>query len=484
MIDKISITINNRAHLKLLELNFEYIKKRLNIDDADNLNIALNELLENILFHSYKNMQEINLCVDFILSPEHISIELQDKGMPFDFNPYLHESVEHNSDHSKGFYHIYDLVEYFTFSSLEDGTKRFILTQSLLTPYTPISQEKTVIPLDHNSILENLDISTFKDEDAEGIAQLIYKNYDYTYYKSRYYNPQKILEDNKLGKIFSIVCKDHLKIVGHFALIRSKYSNIAEIAIAIVDPLYKRLGIMNLMFNTLIEKAKEHSFSAIYGEGMMMHPFSQKANLRHNMIESAIALGEVTSSMEIEHSIKDNERSGVVIAFLLFDSHKRKLNLPKIYAKEINRVYLRADVKIDTLTNKDNYDGNIGVERNTLLNIVRITIDGTIKKDVFINLLNELLREQYDMIFADISLESSYDIDATVAMLNNNNFFYSGVLFQFYNSRDYLRLQRKNSNSVDEEHLICYSEDTQMLLKYIQSDEQRVKGAIENFLVP
>ena len=478
MVDKISITINNRAHLKLLELNFEYVKKRLDINDVDNLNIALNELFENILFHSYKNMQQINLCVNFILSVEHISIELQDKGMPFDFNPYLYESIENNSDHSKGFYRIYDLVEYFTFSSLEDGSKRFVLTQSLLTPYTPISQEKIVIPLNLDNILENLDISTFRDEDAEGISQLIYKNYDYTYYKSRYYNPQKILQDNRLGKIISIVCRDHSKIIGHFALVKSKYSNIAEIAIAIVDPLYKRLGIMNLMFNTLIVKAKEHSFSAIYGEGMMIHPYSQKANLRHNMIESAIALGEVTSSMEIEHSIKSSERSGVVMAFLLFDSHERKLNLPKIYAKEINKVYLRADIKVNTLINKESYDGKIGVERNTLLNVARITIDGNIKKDVFLNLLNKLLQEQYDMIFVDISLEDSYDIDTTVAMLNDNNFFYSGLLFQFYNSKDYLRLQRKNSNSVDEEHMICYSDDTQMLLKFIQNDEKRVKRRV------
>lgn len=478
MNDTINITINNRAHLKLLELNFEYIKKRLDISDVDNLGAALNELFENILFHSYKNMQEINLSVSFILSTGHISIELQDKGMPFDFNPYLYESIEHSNDHSKGFYRIYDLVEYFTFSSLKDGSKRFVLTQSLLTPYTPISQEKIVVPLDRDNILKNLDISTFRDEDAEGIAQLIYKNYDYTYYKSRYYNPQKILQDNKAGKIISIVCRDDSKIVGHFALVRSKYSDVAEIAIAIVDPLYKRLGIMNLMFNTLIIKAKENSFSAIYGEGMMIHPYSQKANLRHSMIESAIALGEVTSSMEIEHSIKSRERSGVVMAFLLFDSHERKLNLPKIYADEIKKVYLRAGIKIDTLINKENYDGKIGVERNTLLNVVRISIDGTIKQELFLNLLNELLQEQYDMIFADISLENSYEIDTTIAMLNDNNFFYSGVQFQFYNSKDYLRLQRKNSNSINDEQLICYSEDSQMLLKYIRSDEQRVKRRV------
>ena len=82
------------------------------------------------------------------------------------------------------------------------------------------------------------------------------------------------------------------------------------------------------------------------------------------------------------------------------------------------------------------------------------------------------------MIFADISLESSYDIDATVAMLNDNNFFYSGVLFQFYNSKDYLRLQRKNSNSIDEENLICYSKDAQKLFKFIQNDEERVKRSV------
>jgi hypothetical protein len=59
-------------------------------------------------------------------------------------------------------------------------------------------------------------------------------------------------------------------------------------------------------------------------------------------------------------------------------------------------------------------------------------------------------------------------------MLNRRRFFYSGVMFSFYHNEDYLRLQRKNSRFVDEEQLVCYSQNAKMLLEYIQKDEADV----------
>ena len=67
--------------------------------------------------------------------------------------------------------------------------------------------------------------------------------------------------------------------------------------------------------------------------------------------------------------------------------------------------------------------------------------------------------------------------DEVVAMLNRRHFFYSGVFFSFYHNEDYLRLQRKNSRFVDEEQLVCYSQNAKAMLEYIQDDERRVAPA-------
>jgi len=474
MQDRISIHITNRAHLKLLQKSFDYVTTKITILDVNNLNIAFNELLENVLFHAYKGSQTINLHVNFLLTNAHISIEVQDSGMPFNFNRYIKENIEHRNDHSKDFYHIYDLVEYFTFKLLKDGSKSFVLTQPLEQPYQPIAQQPLSVKLDREHLINQLTFITFHNNDAEGISQLIYKNYDYTYYRSRYYNPQEILNANQSKEMISIVCKDHKKVVGHFAIIPSKFSNIAEIALALVDPMYKQLGIMNRMFDTLLDEARRHSFSAIYGEGLMMHPYSQKANLSHNMVESAIILGEVPSTMEIEHSIKDKERSGVVIAFLLFEHKERSLYLPNLYKEEIHKVYSRAHIQIKPASKCKAVKPELHVTTNALLNVATMIFKGDIDKKYFIAQLNHLLNAHYDMIFADISLHECENIDTIVSLLNRYNFFYSGLFFHFYKNRDYLRLQRKNSTEVDEEHLICYSSDALSLLKFIQEDEKRV----------
>ena len=49
------------------------------------------------------------------------------------------------------------------------------------------------------------------------------------------------------------------------------------------------------MFDYLLKKAESLGLYAIYGEAIMFHPFSQKANLKHGMIETALQLGEVAS---------------------------------------------------------------------------------------------------------------------------------------------------------------------------------------------
>ena len=80
------------------------------------------------------------------------------------------------------------------------------------------------------------------------------------------------------------------------------------------------------------------------------------------------------------------------------------------------------------------------------------------------------------MIYADINLHRIEAMDQLIKLLNAHGFFYSGVLFAFYKGEDYLRLQRKNSNFVDEEQLACYSPYAKKLLNFIRKDEERIQN--------
>lgn len=471
---KISISINSAKDIVLLESTFEYVQKHADIYKAENLHEAFHEVISNVLQHGYQSKESIHLDVHFTLTKDHIRIDIDEMGLPFDFSRYLQEGLDHSGDHSKGFYRIYDLIELFYFSTLPNQAKRFSLLQTLESYNALQSKENTILDINKNELLSHLDIRKFQDGDGEGIAQLVYHNYDYTYYKSLYYEPHKIRESNHKRESISIVAKYHHHIIGHFALIPSKTSRIAEIAVAVVDPKFKRMGIMNTMFDVIIEEAKKMQLLNIYGEGMMLHPYSQKANLSHGMIESAIIMGEVPSIMEIEHKIKDQERSGVVVAFLLIEKSPRHLRLPHTYHEQILNVYTDADITLHVNSEPTPHRDPIRKKSDSLLNIGTIIIEDTIDERTFKGFLDEMLCEHYDMIFADINLHHIVGIDSVIALLNKFRFFYSGVFFNFYFDEDYLRLQRKNSLFVDEEHLVCYSENAKALMKFILKDKTTV----------
>ncbi|MDD5716275.1 MAG: GNAT family N-acetyltransferase [Sulfuricurvum sp.] len=317
-----------------------------------------------------------------------------------------------------------------------------------------------------------ISIRTFVPGDAEGITRLIRHNYGESYYKALFYHPEAIVQANETQNIISIVASFHETVVGHFSMVPSSLSNIAEIGAAVVDPAFKHLGIMNRMFDHLITTANLHRYHAIYGEGIMLHPFSQKANLHHGMVESAILLGEVPSTMEIEHRLKDSKRSGVVVSFLPFNKHDRTLLLPDRYRHIIQEAYDHANIRVYPLdTPLPPKESPLLLRYNLLLNTAIVTVDSHVSSEEIDTALVEISEHPCDMIYIDINLHRVADIDNLIRILNERLFFYSGILFSYYNNDDYLRLQHKNSSEIDEESLICFSDYAKRLLSFIRQDE-------------
>lgn len=444
-------------------------------DDTERLKEALREVIENVLLHAYEDPERFWMEANFSADESCYRIDISESGMPFDFGRYRSESIERNADHTKGFYRIYDLVERFYFSNIPGKGKRF----SLITPRS-VPQTELLPPYRNDSLdvalLQEIHVRRFEPSDSEGIARLIYRNYDHTYYKTLYYDPAAIENANASGHILSIVALYGTMIVGHFALILSASSNIAEIGAAVVDPRFKGNGIMNRMFDYMVAIAGDMNLSALYGEAIMIHPYSQKANLRHGMVESAILLGEVPSSIEIEHRLKDSMRSGALEAFLLFDKKARMLYIPQRYHEMISATYAKAEIPLHIPQMGIALAEKVPEYRfNPVLNIGTIHIDAPTVTEQFDASLNALLLTHCDMIYADINLCRIEAIDELIALLNNRRFFYGGIMFSFYKNEDYLRLQRKNAPDIDEEQLVCYSEFAKELLAFILADERRVQ---------
>ncbi|MHC3993987.1 GNAT family N-acetyltransferase [Thiomicrolovo sp. ZZH C-3] len=477
MRDLIEIRLTSRTHFSLLRYTCKHLRQLLPLHRPEQLSEAIEQLLENVVEHAYEKLENMDVTVRFTITPRQLQIDVEDSGLPFDFTPFMSEAVDHTTQHEKGFYRIYDLVDRFWFTMLENRGKRFSVIQAFEHNYDIRTGKTSTILPDKKTILERLDVRRFEASDAEGIAQLIYKNYHYTYYKSQFYDPVKIRQLNEAREVVSIVAVYGVRVVGHFALVLSRHADIAEIAIAAVDPEFKKMGIMNRMFDAIIATARAMRLNAIYGEALMLHPYSQRANLSHGMCETAIVLGEVPSQTEIERQIKASLRSGAMISFLVFDHHKRYRILPRRYADQIEAVYRCAGVEASESRPANPNRQVLSHHFNPHINVGFIIIEGLPDPEALDELIDLMHTDHCEMVYADLNLHHIEDIDEVVTMLNRRRFFYSGVFFSFYHNEDYLRLQRKNSRFVDEEQLVCYSQNAKRLLEYIQADEARVTSA-------
>jgi len=317
----------------------------------------------------------------------------------------------------------------------------------------------------------NAVIRDIKKGDGKDIVELFRENYKDTYYKKSFYEEKTWDEMVKSDKYYPIVAEYNDKVVGQFLLtLNDKYNG--EIGAVVVHPDFKGRGLMNKMFDYLIKKAESLGLYAIYGEAIMFHPFSQKANLKHGMIESALQLGEVASFIA-QKDVKFEKRSAVLVGYKIFKKIPKSLYIPKIYKRVIEDRYKKAGIKLKK-TNIKPVKKKLYLWENRLLKIAGIVIKGKIKNfENRFNLLFSSAKIKADMIYADINLQTK-EVNEIIGFLNKKKFFYGGVLFFRYGGEDYLRLQFENTHSVEEKYNVCYSEYCRFLQKFIIKDKKRV----------
>ncbi len=483
---KNGITLNLPANMKYFKILKNTISHLGNIVGYDKQTLnslikASKELMKNIGKQAYSDQNgyiEISLY-----SFEHgIRIDMKDWGMPLSKKQFLDLLKKKNNKKSMAFINM--LVDRFQYKNLGKNGKQFTLIKHVKHPIHLYRIEKH-----HTTEIKKKDLiittRDFHNGDEDVIAKLIYKNYQLSYSKEDFYYPVKILEgQNK--KFVSIVAEVGGRVVGHFALLLLPTSNIAEIGVVVVDPDYKGLGIMNKMFDHLLKKANKIKLSAVFGEAIMYHIFSQKSNLTHHFCESALVLGHTPADYKIEHNkLTERGRRGAdLFGFRFFEQRKVLLYLPIQYKEQILLSYSNCCRPYEVVKQKkvkSNDYAHLSYQYNPISNLGTIIINhyGKDFKYKFILLLDQLRAKHCDMIYTDINLEQIPQINKVIKFLNNRGFFYSGMFFLGYNDQDHLRLQYKHSDNIGKRNMVCYSKYCKDLLAYIQQDEKRIKKSLK-----
>ncbi len=475
---------SEREYFPIVNLTIDEMAKKVGFSEEKIKEIeeAVKELMENAIIHAYKNGEGI-IEIDITSFENGLRIDVRDWGEPL--AEIKTKAVPINLKEDKGFNRIYKLTDKFEYFNLGKDGKKFSVIKFLPHPHRKSSQEekKDKYPTKESidEAVKKIVIREYKKGDEESISKLIYRNYGYTYLKDLFYYPKKIAE-NENRKFFSVVAEIEGEIIGHFALIKSYDSNIAEVGVVVVDPRFKGRGIMGMMFKKLLELAKKLNFLAVFGEAIMFHIYSQKSNLSHGFCETALVIGRVNEDTTLTNNILSikKERGSVLIGYKVLQKTVKSIHIPKIYKEKIVHIYKKCkNISYKELLNSSKRDAHskFAYFTDPLSNTAVIVIDkmGTAFERKFSLLLEHVRAKHPDMIYADICLETIECIDDLVEFLNSKRFFFAGVLFFKHKNMEYLRLQYKHSHHIGKKNLICYSNFCRQLLEYIREDEKRVR---------
>ena len=483
-----SISLKIPSDLKFMPIVEDLIRDTcdtLPLTEADTQALieSTRELIENAVLHAYKDSPGY---IQIGLHPfkTGLRIDVHDWGLPMSFKKHISVPIKEGA--SEGFNRIYDLMDLFEYKNLGKDGKKFVIIKYASHPMHEEESAQKELPAPAKEKRAEDDkapvlVREFQEGDEEGIARLIFKNYGYSYIKDLFYYPQKVFESHG-KKFYSIVAQKGERIIGHFALVLVPDSTIAEIGVAVVDPEFQGRGIMNKMFTLILKKAEEIQLDAVFGEAIMFHIYSQKANLSHGFSEAGLMLGKVPVDITIVNNelARKYKRGAVLVGYYFFNKVKKSLYLPKVYKKQVKRIYKNADIPFTKAKEKREEIPEhvfLSYTFDPPTNVAEIRVDryGKDFKQKFVILLNQLKAKHCDMIYADVSLENIPQIDKVVRIMNKRGFFYSGVMFFYHKGGDYLRLQLKHSDKIGSRNYVCYSDFCKKLSKFIRKDEQRIK---------
>ncbi len=476
---KQTVSMTIPSDKRYIPLCMDTIAKSLEIakierEDALHIAAAARELLFNAVTHAYPKNMTGTIDVDIGFLPHGIRISVHDMGLPFDFEGYMSSQSEGGLKRAR------EYVDELRFTNLGKRGKAFTIFKAHPVefadlPFRPYSDLEDESPASLKPA--SIQIRDFEPGDEEAISRLIYNNYTYSYYKSLFYYPKKILELNETEKIASVVAetKDG-KIVGHFALVKVQESNIAEIGVAVVDPDFKGKGIMTSMLGRIEQRAKEMELFAIFGEALMLHPFSQRANLRHGFGESALLLGIVpnTVSLTDPNAVRTKKRSSVLVGYkILSGDSERAVFIPEVYEKLVRQIYENCGLKAVPAKRRVRKKSSlISFELGEYTQTGTLVIDRVCGdfSHTLRHYLHTLYKKHVDMIYADINMMQCSQIDRAIRVLKEEGFVFSGVMFYRKGDDDYLRMQMIGSDNVETRRIVCHSPFCSRLLAFIDEE--------------
>lgn len=173
-------------------------------------------------------------------------------------------------------------------------------------------------------------VRPLREEEAIGLARLVYRGYGYSYVYEDIYYPDRLIAHHHEGLLKSWVAVTAARrLVGHVALMKAQRDDPAvEWAIAVVDPDWRGLGLMKQLLAAAIEDVQTRGETVMYAHAVTAHPFTLKTARYFGFQPTALLLGYAPASLRFRHI---SERLAQRESTFLTVRCMKPLTLPRLY---------------------------------------------------------------------------------------------------------------------------------------------------------
>jgi len=327
-----------------------------------------------------------------------------------------------------------------------------------------------------DGVRERLEIRDATAEDAETISQLLYRNYHLSYGHPDFYRPSWVAERIESGLLLSSLAALDGEVIGHHAVMLEAGSSAAETGAAVVHPGYRGLGIFTILANHSTARTGALGLQALWGRSVTVHPYSQRAALARGYHETGVLLGSVPARMEME-GIEDaaaGRRTASILSYRMLRPAPRAVTLPARYAAELEAAYTNAGLETGAGAAAAPLSAPVlSFEEESRATAV-LSVPSWDEQTVVHAVRQELARQ--DVVYVDLDLVTGAATDEAIERLNEDGFFYAGLVLSGRDGHDAVRLQRLNADNIELEQIIADSDVSRGILQAVLADRERVDG--------
>jgi len=313
---------------------------------------------------------------------------------------------------------------------------------------------------------------TLPDE-AVGISRCAYFSYGYSYGYEKVYHPDVLKALIQSGDLISFVAVDEDTVLGHAGLLFYDDPGVAEIALGFVNPPHRSRRVFSDLMATVVAEAERRHLTALSGQAVCTHLYSQRSARAFGMSECALLLSRYTPLRFTGIADENQVRESILAVFRYLSPPEHPvLYPPEHHAGIVREIYDHLGVHPPfgigdaSASLPEKSECSIIVEEIYQTAQIRIRSIGT---DLIPRLRRELGRLRAGRIEA-VYIHLPLTAPATAAVVDaieNLAFFFAG-LHLTSTGEDLLTLQYLNNQIQDYDTVMMASPNAGRLKEYVR----------------